>query len=153
MEAFIRCYPPQLPTANTHVWYVLRGEEFVVDVQAPTQPLAGNAHAPHSIAIQQHFPLGQQGQIAVHAAVVAADCELSEGLQTVNLRAMMNMQDVRQEVVMAASYAKQLVEFRTLTRFVVDVVPPIVLSQTRGDYAVIPVNTKSFRQSVLPSSS
>ncbi len=91
MEAFIRCYPPQLPSANTHVWYVMRGDDFVVDVHASTEPLAGDAHGPHSIAITQHFPLGQQGQIAVHAAVVAADCELSEGLQTVNLRTMMNL--------------------------------------------------------------
>ncbi|MFM7679786.1 MAG: NUDIX-like domain-containing protein, partial [Roseiflexaceae bacterium] len=117
MEAFIRCYPPQLPSANTHVWYVMRGDDFVVDVHAPTAPLAGDARAPQSIAITQHFPLGQQGQIAVHAAVVAADCELSEGLQTVNLRAMMNLPDIRPEVVMAASYAKQLIEFCTLTRF------------------------------------
>ncbi len=117
MEAFIRCYPPQLPTGNQHVWYVMRGDEFVVDVKLPAEPLAGTAHAPHSIGITQHFPLGRQGNISVHAAIVAADCELSEGLQTVNLRNLMNVAGVRQEVVMAASYAKQLIEFRTLTRF------------------------------------
>jgi NAD+ diphosphatase len=117
MEAFIRCYPPQLPTGTEHVWYVLRGDEFVVDVQAPAEPLRGNAQMPQSIAVAQHFPLGHQGDVAVHAAVVAADCELSEGLQTVNLRNLMNYQGVRQEVIMAASYAKQLIEFCTLTRF------------------------------------
>ena len=117
MEAFIRCYPPQLPTGNDHVWYVMRGDEFVVDVKSPAEPLAGSAHAPHSIGITQHFPLGRQGNISVHAATVAADCELSEGLQTVNLRNLMNHTGIRQEVVMAASYAKQLIEFRTLTRF------------------------------------
>jgi NAD+ diphosphatase len=135
MEAFIRCYTPQLPSANTHVWYVMRGDDFVVDVHASTEPLAGDAHGPHSIAITQHFPLGQQGQIAVHAAVVAADCELSEGLQTVNLRTMMNLPDVRPEVVMAASYAKQLIEFRTLTRF---------CSRCGGAYRAIP-NTWGLR--------
>lgn len=117
MEAFIRCYPPQLPTGTEHVWYVLRGDEFVVDVKAPAEPLVGGAQGPTSIGILHHFPLGRQGNISVHAATVAADCELSEGLQTVNLRNLMNHDGVRQEVIMAASYAKQLIEFRTLTRF------------------------------------
>lgn len=117
MEAFIRCYPPQLPTGTEHVWYVMRGDEFVVDVSSPAEPLPGHAHAPTSIGILHHFPLGRQGNVSVHAAVVAPDCELSEGLQTVNLRNMMNHPGIRQEVIMAASYAKQLIEFRTLTRF------------------------------------
>ena len=117
MQAFIRTYPPNRPQGETHVWYVVRGEDLVVDVSAPAEPLPGTVHAPHALAIAEYFPLGSQAGVAVHAAVVAADCELSEGLQTVNLRNLMNHPDVRPEVVMAASYAKQLVEFRTRTKF------------------------------------
>jgi NAD+ diphosphatase len=61
--------------------------------------------------------LGTQGDLAVHAAAVDPDCELSEGLQAINLRTLMNHPDVTPEVISAASYAKQLVEFRTLYRF------------------------------------
>lgn len=117
MEAFIRCYPPNLPTGTTHVWYVMRGDDLVVDTQNPAEPLPGTSQAPTSIAISKHFPLGIQGNVSVHAAVVAADCELSEGLQPVNLRNLMNHPGIRQEVIMAASYAKELVEFHTLTKY------------------------------------
>jgi NAD+ diphosphatase len=117
MEPFIRTYPPKRPQGKQHVWYVIRGEDLVVDVNAPAEPLAGDPHGPHSITIAQHYPLGTQGDLAVHAASVAPDCELSEGLQAVNLRTLMNHPGVTPEVVAAAGYAKQLVEFRTLHRF------------------------------------
>jgi NAD+ diphosphatase len=117
MEPFIRTYPPKRPQGKTHVWYVMRGEELVVDVNAPAEPLAGDPHGPQSITISQHFPLGTQGDLAVHAAAVDPDCELSEGLQAINLRTLMNHPGVAPEVVAAASYAKQLVEFRMLHRF------------------------------------
>jgi len=117
MQPFIRTYPPQRPQAATHVWYVMRGDDLIVDVRAPAEPLMGDAHAPHGIAVAQYFPLGVQDDVAVHGGWVAADCELSEGLQAVNLRNLMNHPDVRPEVVMAASYAKALIEFRTLTKY------------------------------------
>ena len=117
MVPFIRAYPPQRPTGSVHVWYVFRGEDLVVEVNHGTQPLAGNPHGPNAITTSEQFVLGTQGNLSVYAAVVPADCELSEGLQTVHLRTLMNQPGVTPDVIMAASYAKQLVEFRTLTRF------------------------------------
>jgi NAD+ diphosphatase len=117
MEPFIRAYPPQRPTGTQHVWYVVRGDDLVVDVANPTQPLSGGPHGPTAITVSEQFVLGTQGNLSVYAGVVAPECELSEGLQTLNLRNLMNMPGVTPEVIAAASYAKQLVEFRTLTKF------------------------------------
>jgi NAD+ diphosphatase len=99
------------------VWYVFRGEDMVVEVTQTLLPLAGTPHGPNAITTSEQFVLGTQGTLSVYAAVVPADCELSEGLQTVHLRTLMNQPGVTPDVIAAASYAKQLVEFRTLTRF------------------------------------
>jgi NAD+ diphosphatase len=117
MEPFIRAYPPNRPTGSVHVWYVFRGEDMVVEVTQTLLPLAGTPHGPNAITTSEQFVLGTQGTVSVYAAVVPADCELSEGLQTVHLRTLMNQPGVTPDVISAASYAKQLVEFRTMTRF------------------------------------